>query len=60
MDYSHLTPTNTPIITVAWHDIVARDNYNEDEEAQTIEVTSVGWLLAETPTEIKIDRKSVV
>ena len=54
MDYSHLTPNNTPIVQVNWHDIVTKENYNEDEETQAIEVASVGWLLEDTPTEIKI------
>ncbi|MCK4500178.1 hypothetical protein KAU11_06745 [Candidatus Babeliales bacterium] len=54
MDYSHLTPTNTPIIQVNWWDIVKGDNYNEDDNVQTIEVISVGWLLEDSATEVKI------
>ena len=54
MDYSHLNPTNTPIVKVDWHDIVSVQNYNEDEGAQSIEVASVGWLLDDSPTAVTI------
>jgi len=54
MDYSHLTPTNTPIVRVDWHDIVSADNYNEDERAQSVEVASIGWLLEDAPTAVTI------
>ena len=54
MKYDHLTPMNTPIVRINWHDIVSVENYNEDENAQPIEVSSIGWLLEDSPTSITI------
>ena len=53
-DYSHLNPRNTPIVEVEWQDIVSVENYNDDEDSQSIEVISVGYLLEDTPTDVKI------
>ena len=54
MNYDHLTPQNTALVIVAWLDIVKGDNYNEDEDVQTVEVSTAGWLLADNPKEVVI------
>ena len=53
-DYSHLTPNNTPLVQVNWMDIVQGDNYNEDDDVQGIEVSTIGWLLDDNMQEVVI------
>lgn len=53
-NYDHLTPLNTRPVLVRWEDIVAADNWNEDDILQPIEVVTLGWLLEDSPTQMVI------
>lgn len=55
MSYEELTPTNTPIVKVAWADIMFIDNWGEDDETvQPVESATVGYLLEDSATVIVI------
>ena len=48
------SPTDAKQGTVAWYDIVATENWNDEEIPDYITVWTSGWLLEDTPQCLRI------
>lgn len=50
--YNSITPRDTHLTAVEWHDINKIENWNDDEEVNDVVCWTSGWLLEDNENEI--------
>jgi len=52
--WDHLTPADCPVVRVDWVDITEYSQWNSEEDVQTTDVVTVGWLLEDSPQQVVV------
>lgn len=53
-DWDSLCPADCPVVRVEWVDITEYSQWNEDEDVQTTDVVTVGWLLEDSTQRVVV------
>lgn len=56
MSWEKETPKTVPIKEIDWNDITGIENWNEEEDVEDTQITSVGYLLEDSDQRVVIAR----